>query len=144
MSGSTGMISGVKIAPTNSFGEQTRKTERAIASVPGSHEAVRRATGVINRIHPKRPRLIKAHGLDGTTLANDAWIELNHSAQEIAERWGTVRIGFRVRVTYSGPAGASADATILGSEGQDIDESFIPNEAQQGLYAVFAPGVGIG
>lgn len=144
MSGSTGVISGVQITPTTSQGEIQRKTERAIASFPGLHEGVRRTTGVINKVHPEKPRLIKAYDLQGSAIAGNSWIELNHSAQEIAERWGTVRIGFRVRVTFAGPSGASADAMIVGTEGQDINDLLEANEAEQGLYAVFSPGIGIG
>lgn len=144
MGGSSGIISGVQITPTTSQGEAQRKVESAVASFPGLHEGTRRSVGIVNKVNPNKPRLIKAHAMDGTPLANNNWIELNHSAQEIAERWGTVRIGFRVRVTFTGPSGASADAGIIGTEGQDVNDPFIPNEAQQGLYAVFAPGIGIG
>lgn len=144
MGGSSGIISGVQIAPTTSQGESARTTERAVAGFPGLDDGVRRVMGIIKAAHPERPRLVKAYALDGTPIANGSWIELVHSAQEIAERWGTVRIGFRVRVLYTGPEGSGADGIIVGTEGQDIHEGPIPNEAQQGLYAIFAPGIGIG
>lgn len=143
MGGSTGVIGGVYSSPTTTYAEKQRSTDQAISSYPGAHEGVHRTTGIVNKIHPERPRLIKAHGRDGSPISNNQWIELNHSAQEIAERWGTVRIGFRVRVTYSGPAGSSADAVIIGSEGQDVNDPYIPNEAQQGVAFIFAPGIGV-
>jgi hypothetical protein len=57
---------------------------------------------------------------------------------------GTVRVGFRVRVSYSGPSGSGADAFIVGAENQDVTEPYQSNEAARGLFAIFAPGIGIG
>lgn len=140
---SSGIISNAKL-PTTLHGEVQRQTDGAISAFPGIGEGSRQATGIIKKIHPDRPRLIKAYADDGTPLANDSWIELNHSAQEIAERWGTVRLGFRVRVTFAGPSGAGADATIIGAEQESVSEPHIPNEAARGLFAIFAPGIGVG
>jgi len=140
---STGIISDV-IAPTTSHRENQRKISSGMSSIPGLNEGVRSVSGTIRQIHEEKPRLVKAYGDDGAPIADDNWIELNHSAQEIAEKWGTVRMGFRVRVSFIGPAGASANATIIGVEQEDVKEPHIPNEVSRGMYALFAPGIGVG
>lgn len=127
---------------TTQWQEHTRQMDNSIGQFPGPQDAPRRVEGIVNAVHPNRPRLVKAHAADGTPLAGDKWITLNHSAQEIAERWGTVRIGFRIRATFTGPIGAGADASIIGTEGQTVEDPVIENEAAQGLYAVFCPGSG--
>lgn len=140
---STGTISRVFINPTTSHAETQRSTNNSISSMAGPHEQTKKATGRIVRLHPDKPRLVKINALDGTPLANGSWVELNHSAQEIAERWGTVRTGFRVRVHFSGPSGAGADATIIGTEGKDVTEPSQPNDVARGLFAAFPPGIGL-
>lgn len=141
---STGFISKV-ITPTTKTGESNRQSESTMNAFPGVHEQVRTTIGVVTQIHPEKSRFVKAYSkYDGATLANGDWIELNHSAQEIAERWGTVRRGFKIKVSYTGPSGAGADGTIIGTEKQDIEEPPQPNEAARGMYAIFTPGIGIG
>jgi hypothetical protein len=138
---STGVISRVVMTPTTKHAENQRQVSNAIGGLPGPHEQQKRTIGIINSIHPNIPRFVKANSaLDGTPLANGAWIELNHSAQEIAERWGTVRVGFKIRVSFAGPAGAGADASIISTENIKLTEPHQPNEAERGLFAIFAPG----
>lgn len=139
---SSGVISRVFMTPTTSHAENQRQVSGSISGMPGPHQQQKRTSGIIVKIHPEKPRLVKANAADGTPLANGQWIELNHSAQEIVERWGTVRVGFNVRVTFSGPSGAGADATIVSAEEQALTEPHQPNEAARGLYALFAPGIG--
>jgi hypothetical protein len=140
---STGIISKVISGPLTTTGENTRSVERNINSIPGPYEQQRKVIGVVSKVHSTKPRLIKANTSSGYPIANGNWIELNHSAQEITERWGTVRIGFRVRVSYSGPSGQSADAIITGVEEHDIEEPHQENDAARSLYAIFTPGNGV-
>lgn len=133
---STGVISKVKAATTLN-GEMERQLTQDIGAAPGITEGARSEMGTISKVHPNYPRLVKAYADDGTPLANDSWIELNHSAQEIAERWGTVRLGFRVRVNFTGPAGSSADASIIGAEQESVREPHVNNTATRGLWAIF-------
>ena len=141
---SSGVISRVVMTPTTSHAENQRQVSNNLGGMPGPHQQQKRTSGTIIKIHPEKPRLIKANASDGTPLANGQWIELNHSAQEIVERWGTIRVGFSVRVTFSGPSGAGADATVVSAEDQDLNEAHQPNEAARGMYAIFAPGIGVG
>lgn len=144
MSGSSGNVSGRVITPTTSHGEERRQAGALADAIPGIHEQNQREGGVISKIHPEQAGWVKVRALDGTPLANNNWIELNHHTDEIIERWGTVRVGMKVRVAYSGPAGAGADCTIVGTEGDDPTHPHVPNEVARGMYSMFSPGIGIG
>lgn len=139
---SAGIISKVYSNPTSRMGENNRQSEK-ISSGTSPHEQVKRVTGKVTHVNAEKSRLVKAVGLDGAILGNGDWIELNHSSEEIAERWGTIRPGFYVRVTLSGPTGSGADATIVGAEQQNVEEPHTPNEVARGLYFIFGPGVGL-
>ena len=89
--------------------------------------------------------MIRAYGDDGEVLANNKYIPLIHSPTEIIERWGTIRKGMRVKVQYTGPDGARADATIIGLESEkNMNTPFFENTIAQGVYKIFGPGIGIG
>ena len=136
---STGTISRV-ITSTTNMGERERVASNNQIE---PHNKIDRAVGLVSHVHPEKPRLVKAYNeTDYSPLANGDWILLNHSAQEIAERWGTVRPGFRIQVTFAGPSGAKADGTIIGAENQNIEEPPVANEVARGLFALFAPGIG--
>lgn len=124
--------------------ESQRKTSGATQSAQSLYDQPVRVAGIVTKVHPTKSRLVKArHAFDGSPLADDRWIELNHSAQEIIERWGTIRIGFRLRVTLSGPSGIGADATVISTELQEINEPNQINEASRGLWSIFTPGSSI-
>ena len=138
---SSGNISKV-FSPTTISAENRRQVSNSLLSLPGTQEQIRRVDGIITEINPDYPRLVKVKQNDNSPVANGKWISLNHSAQEIAEKWGTVRLGFKVRVTYSGPAGVNADATIIATEDKNVNEPHQANEADRGLYLIFPPGGG--
>lgn len=132
------------ILPTTGFAEQHRQTEAAISSYPGLHEGIREAFGTITEVHPEKPMIV-AHDDSGSKISNGSFIPLAHGTLEIAERWGTIRRGMRIRVQYSGPDGSNSFATIIGLEGErNVNTPFESNEAEQGLSKIFAPGIGIG
>jgi len=133
---STGVIHKTRAA-TSVHTEKQRQLEHAVGAAPGVGGGAGKGVGTINTLHDEKPRLVKAHDDDGVPLANGNWIELNHSAQEITERWGTVREGFRIRVSFTGAVGTSADGTIIGAENEDALEPHVSNEASVGLWAIF-------
>lgn len=140
---SAGTISKV-FSPLTTNTEAQRKVGGAIQSTQSVYDQPTRVAGIVTKVHPKKPRLVKArHAFNNTPLANDRWIELNHSAQEIIERWGTIRVGFRIRATLSGPSGVGADATVISTELQAINEPTQVNEATRGLWSIFTPGSSI-
>ncbi len=136
------MMTDRKMTATTRQAERQRQDENAIGLLPDAQDGVRKVVGVISKVNEEKPRLVKANSIDGSPIANGGWIELNHSADEIAERWGTVRTGFRIRATVSGPDGSGADAVIIGVEGQDVIEPVVLNDSERGLFAIFPPGVG--
>jgi hypothetical protein len=137
---SSGIISNIHTSPTNNYTENARKVDLSTLSSTSQNSNNQKITGIVNEVHPKNPRFIKAYSSNGAMISDGKWIELTHLAQEIAERWGTVRVGFEVKVNISGPNGVGSDAYIIGSETQSIDSAHIPNEAEQGLYYIFCPG----
>jgi hypothetical protein len=135
----------VQIAPTTKYGEEVRRIDAAVDALPGAHEQLRRSIGIVRKVHEQYARLVKAtDAYDGSILANGEWITLNHTAQEIAERWGTIQIGFKIQLTMSGPAGETVDAKVIGESAVSTTELHVPNSVARGLFAIFAPGIGIG
>lgn len=130
-----------KMTATTRQAEQQRQSDNAIGLLPDAQDGVRKVVGIVSKVNEERPRLVKANSIDGSPIANGGWIELNHSADEIAERWGTIRSGFLVRVTVSGPDGGGADAIIIGTEGHDVAEPPVLNDAERGLFLIFPPGM---
>ena len=141
---STGVIGQVGGSPTTGLGMDIQKADQSINGMPGPGEQVKTVVAIVDGIHPTLAQYVTAHTEDGAPILSDpdSWIELNHSGAEIAERWGQVRVGFRLRciVSGAGKTGVSANATIISTEGQDSSQPPIANDSAQGLYLVFAPG----
>ncbi len=141
---STGIITNNVISPTTKIGGFNKNVEQGLSAFPGLHEGVRQIFGKISKVHQQKP-LIKATDDQGSSIANDNWIPLNHSPGEIISSFGTIRRGMRVLVSYVGPDGAGANATIVGDEQQKhSDVPMLPNEVKQNVYRIFSPGSGVG
>jgi hypothetical protein len=125
------------IAPTTAHGERSRQQDAEISASPGPTEGIRRCIGIVDAVHETNARLVKAHTPDGVPIGNSGWIELNHSASEIVERWGTIRPGFKIRVTSTGAIGMAADATVIGTEDEGTNDQIVPNEADKGVGDLF-------
>jgi len=137
-------------AAVTSLGEADRQLQGALGAT-SLHEQTRTVLGIVHKWGPEADppesaQRVQAHQIDGSPIVSEEyWIQLIHSAQEIAEKWGTVRVGFKLSVTIVGPgSGQSASGSIIGGEDCNLDETVVPNEAEQGLYAIFAPGTGVG
>jgi len=139
MGGSSGTVSKVTRGPQTGFGEDQRASSMDAIASPGLIESARNVDGVINEVHERLP-LVKAYNtLDGTVVAGNRWIRLLHSPEEIVDRFGTIRIGMHVRITYTGPIGEDASAIITLNEGDQIDKvEALPNEKPLGLWEIFA------
>jgi len=145
MGGSSGSVSSGIIAPTNSFVQQQKDTDASVNSFPGSIAGIRSAMGQVTEVHPEKAKLVKAVDIyDGSPIADGGWIELDHSPQEIAEKWGTVKVGFRIRTLYTGSNGEGCSGTITGTLEDSVQSVKVANTAARGLFAIFAPGIGIG
>ena len=109
---SSGIITNIHSSPTNNYTEQQRKVD--LSTISSSHQSIiNRITGTVSEVHPNNPRFVKAYSSNGAMVADGKWIELTHSAQEIAERWGMIRPGFEIKITYTGPSGVGADAYVM-------------------------------
>jgi hypothetical protein len=142
---STGIVSSViSGAPTTLLEEESRSQRNDTAAQPGQSNTIQTIQGVITEVHDSAP-LIKAHTNIGVAIADGQWITLDHSVSDIVERFGKLRKGLRVRVSYTGAEGINASATIIGVEGESPGQGTqLENKVQKGLYAVFGPGCGIG
>lgn len=127
-----------------SLGEQARNQEQYKSAQRQPHEGLRQAYGTIIEVHKTKP-LIRASSDKGCNSAGNKWIILNHGVQEIMERWGSVRTGFRVLITFSGgPDVGNANATIVGIEGEQTgNKDLLPNDAAMGFYRICSPGSGV-
>lgn len=134
-------VSKVFSGPLTSIGENRRQEQQDKTASPSLFETIREIDAIIYKIHEEK-LLVKAYGAEtGTAIANDNWIPLAHSPQEIAERFGTIRPGMVARVSYQGADGVNARATIIYNEKEKTgEEDFAMNELETGLYEIFKPG----
>ena len=129
------------IAATTRFQEGNRQSDQELDRRPSSHESVRQAYGTIVALHPDGKPVVRVVTDQGTKLASDDFIPLNHSVSDIIERWGKLRTGMRVQVTYMGPDGLAANATIIGISGDREGEGIqLENDIEEPLWEVFTPG----
>lgn len=137
---SSGKIGSVVGAPSNVFQQTNKDLSQESMSNPGIQDGLRQISGSITSVHESRP-LVKAHTDDGYPIANGQWIPLNHSRLLISELFGQLRNGLRVQVFYTGPGGNSANATIIGNEG-DFEGSGtqVPNDIDEPSYLIMPPG----
>jgi len=127
-------------APRTKMGESAR--QGALDNITNNVQGTRTVIGVVEEIHDQS-NAVKAYGLnDGSVLGGGRWIPLTHDPDEIVERWGTIRKGMKIMVTYNVPEGTNSIATIVAGEkrnsfGEDVET----NDMSRGLYEIFAPGL---
>jgi len=131
-------------SPTTLSGEKRREMSEEKLSSPGLINLPKQVYGSITEIHDTLP-LIKAYDPNsGNSIAGNRWIPLIHSPEEIAERFGTIRIGMGVSVNSNGPGEMRAVAQIITNEYQNIaEDDVIPNTVELGLWEIFTPGAGL-
>ena len=127
--------------PLTSIGEEKRQMEIDKFAAPSLFENTREIEGVIYEVHETK-LLIKAYNsVDGSVVANNNWIPLTHSPQEVAERFGTIRQGMVATIRFQGVSGLNARATIIFNEQEKVgEEDFAANELETGLFEIFKPG----
>lgn len=142
---STGILSSpFSGAPTTGFGEEQRQTGHSIAAMPGLQGTAQTQMGTVVEVHEIKP-LVRVMTNQNVPLGNGDWIPVTHSLDEIRERFGKLRKGMAALVTFSGPDGSNAMATITGTEGEKKGEGVqLDNSVQKGAYSIFVPGIGIG
>lgn len=104
-------------------------------------KSLQQKIGTISEVHATLP-MVKVKFLAGAEAAGGRFIPVAHSVMDILQRFGSLRAGLRVMVTYSGEVETIATATIIGVEderlGSEIQQE---NEMETPVYAIFAPGV---
>lgn len=111
-----------------------QKTQRAV------HRSTQQRFGSIIEVHETLP-LIKAIFDNGQGVAGNQWIPVAHSVLEIIHRFGALRPGLKVLITFSGEAERSAIATVIGVEDEHLGKEKVQdNDAKTGLYEIFTPG----
>lgn len=124
------------------LGEEKRKDVAGELSTPSLADAPKTLIGTIYKVHDQYPLVKVYDSVDGTVVANDKWIPLSHSPREVAERFGTIRVGMKTSVTCYGPNGLNAFAYIIMEENEEIgEEEFVENEMETGLWEIFKPGI---
>ena len=139
---STGRVSKVQSSPLTSLGEERRQDDVDKTASPSVFEVSREIEGTIYKVHDEK-LLVKVYDTaDGSVVANNQWIPLSHSPQEIAERFGTIRPGMIARIVFRSPDGLNARATIIYNEQEKVgEEEFSMNEMETGLFEIFKPGM---
>lgn len=107
------------------------------------HRSLQQKLGTIVEVHDELP-MVKVVFNDDIVAAGGDWIPVGHSVLDIIHRFGALRSGLRVLVTFAGEVEASAIATIVGVEneklGNEIQEI---NDIETSAYGLCAPGMGI-
>lgn len=93
----------------------------------------------VTDVHPTLP-MIKATFPSGYNASGDNWIPVNHSVLDIIHRFGALRNGLRVLITFSGDVERDAVATIVGIEGESLGaELQQDNDMTTGVWEIFRP-----
>jgi len=141
---STGTVNRRVIAGTTLMSERQRSVDGEMVSNPAMLEGLHAQFGNISEVHPAMS-WVKAKDNKGIPIGDPRkWIPLNHSAKELAERFGKVTIGMRVLVIYKGPNVKDASAFIVAETAiKKPVANFVPNVASIGIQKIFPPGSGI-
>ena len=103
-------------------------------------KALQQKPGIITDVHETLP-MVKVTYISGSEAAGGNYIPLAHSVMDILQRFGALRAGLRVMITYSGEIEAEPYATIIGVEdemqGTEIQQD---NSIDTPLYSIFTPG----
>jgi hypothetical protein len=110
-----------------------------------SHKAtfksLQQKIGTIIQVHNSLP-MVKVQFDSGANAAGGDWIPVMHSVLDILQRFGSLRNGLRVLVTYFGEVETIANATIIGIEGEQLGaELQQDNEMNTPCYAIFQGGL---
>lgn len=106
------------------------------------NDAILHLSGVVSEIHPERLLVKAREQSSGVDLCWGRWIPLRHTAQEIAEKYGTVKLGMVVKIECIGRSQLNATATIVHTDTKGPgEEEFVANEMATGLYEIFKPGI---
>lgn len=112
---------------------QTQKSDKNV------NTTLQQRLATVTDVHPTLP-MVKATFPTGYVAAGDNWIPVGHSVLDIIQRFGSLRIGLRVLVTFSGDVERDAVATIVGIEDEVLGAELQQlNDIETGLWEIFRP-----
>jgi len=108
----------------------------------GSLNSLQQQMGVITKVHETLP-LIQVQLSSGQLVHGGNWIYVANPVLDILQRFGTLRDGLKVLITFMSGTEGNAIATIIGNEDEQLGvEEQQENEAKTGLYEIYTPGAG--
>jgi hypothetical protein len=100
-------------------------------------KSLQQKMGTITEVHQTLP-MVKVQFASGVDAAGGEFIPVAHSVLDILQRFGALRAGLRVLVTYSGEVETQANVTIIGIEDERLGaELQQDNQMETPLYAIF-------
>ena len=118
--------------------EHHRQSQHSVNS--DKHKLLQQRLGTIVSVHPTLP-MVTVNYSNGTLAAGGNYIGVSHSVLDIIQRFGKLRPGLRVMVTFINEMDASATCEIIGVEGERLGtELQQDNISETPLYEVFSPG----
>jgi hypothetical protein len=119
---------------------QVEGDESYLRGIKHESIAIQQSIGTIAEVHEKVPS-IKVTMPDGSLFASGHWVNVAMSKLDIMQRYGRLRIGMKVLLTYSIDRPATSFATVIGVENEKLglDENE-DNSVATGLYEIFTPG----
>lgn len=120
--------------------ERNRQVDQSTGAV--LHKTIQQKYGIITEVHEKLP-MVKVEYSSGALASGGRFISVNHSVLDILQRFGTLRKGLRVLVTFSGEQEQICHCEIVGVEEErnGAEPQQIENQ-QTPLYSIFTPGAG--
>jgi hypothetical protein len=100
-------------------------------------KSLQQKMGTIVEVHETLP-MVKVQFINGVQAGGGDFIPVAHSVLDILQRFGQLRPGLRVMVTYSGEVETQANVTIIGVEDEKLgSELQQDNTIQTPPYAIF-------
>lgn len=126
--------------PSTVSAENERQSHQTFGA--SLYKTLQQKIGTITEVHPTLP-MVKVGFINGPIAAGGAFLPVSHSVLDIVHRFGTLRPGLRVMVTYSGDLESAATVEVIGVEGERLgSEIQQDNEVKTPLYSIFTPGSG--
>lgn len=119
-------------------GERARQSNQSHEAV--IHKTLQQRIGTIVEVHQTLP-MVKIEYAQGSLAGGGRFIPVGHSVLDILQRFGTLRNGLRVMVTFSGDQENTATCQVIGVEDERLGSEIQQlEEMQTPLYEIFTPG----
>ncbi len=104
------------------------------------HKVLQQRLGTVAEVHPVLP-MVKVEYANGVQAAGGSFIGVSHSVLDILQRFGKLRNGLRVMVSFINEQDGSATCEIIGIEDEKLgSELQQENSVTTPVYEIFTPG----